>query len=992
MLTHEAIARDLANSPRLGVSGFVGRARELALLTSALADASALVLVEGEAGIGKTRLLQEYLANNAGLPRRALVVCCPPFLQPLTLGPLADALRHAVGDVRGVSLSPLAGALRPLFPEWAASLPAALEAAEDATMARHRLFRAMQELLGCCRVSLLVAEDVQWADEATLEFLLFLASRQAQGLSLVVTCRPEDVPEGSLLPRLTSRLAAGTGGCRISLGPLDVAATAKLVSSMLSGERVSDEFAAFVHQRTEGVPLAVEESMQLMVSRAELFHSGGGWVRRSLGSIQVPPTVRDAVLERVQRLSVDARAALRAAAVLAEPASETAIRAVAGITAARTRAGLSTALGCGLLAEDPGGLVRFRHALACQGVYEAIPGPDRRMLHRRAGRVLEGVSPLPAAQLARHFREAGETAKWCRHGEQAADIALASGDEAAAAALLQDLVVNAGLPASVVARLTRKLLFNTLPERASLQLIGALRSLLGSSTLTPQEEAGIRAELGQALTHVQEWAEGRAELERAIPHLDHDLFTRARAMMLLSWPRGATCPVSDHVRWLRRAAELTPPMDPADRLRLAVDRVTALLMLGDEEGWAEAAKIPFDAPTSAERAQIARSHLNIGDQALRWGRYDEAAWRLDQALDLARTHDYQRMHGEAAVTRMQLDWLTGAWDGLAGRAATLARDDDLHLLTRLEADLVVGLLDAAAGTREQASERLSLVLARTGQRAETEFTMAPAAALARLRLADGRAADALAVTEEPIGIVTNKGSWVWATDLAPARVAALAAVGRAAEARELVAAFARGLEGRDAPAPGAGLITCRAILAQAEGEHARAAESFARAAAAWQALPRPYDALLARERQAGCLLAAGRPEAGLALLAEVLGQLSRLDAAGDADRVAGVLREHGVAARRVWRGGQRGYGRDLSPREREVVQLMLTGLTNPQIARSLSRSAKTVAAQLNSAMRKFGVTSRTALAVKAVEAGMIQQTTTTDTAGRPAGTTLPRDS
>jgi DNA-binding CsgD family transcriptional regulator len=985
MLAHEAVKfADLAGPPSTGASGFVGRAGELALLTSALTGSSALVLVEGEAGIGKTRLLQEYLTGEAGRQHQALVACCPPFRQPQTLGPMTDALRVAVTDVCGLSLSALGGVLRPLFPEWIASLPPPLEAVEDATMARHRLFRALDELLSCCGISLLIAEDVHWADEATAEFLLFLASRPRPDRGLVITWRPEDVPENSLLRRLTSRLASGTGGCRITLGPLDVSGTAGLVSSMLSAEHVSDEFAAYIHQRTEGVPLAVEESVRLMVARSEVCRHGQGWVRRSLASIQVPPTIRDAVLERARELSADARAVLWAAAVLAEPADETTIRTVARISAGRARAGLSTALGCGLLAERPGGMLAFRHALACQAVYESVPGPERRVLHLRAGRVLERACPPPVARLARHYGVAGEMARWRQYGEQAADIALAAGDEAAAAMPLQDLVVHAGLPATVVARLTGKLPFSALPGPRFRELIDALKSLLAAASLEPQEEAGIRFQLGHALTHVQEWPAGRAELERAIPGLHHDPVLCARAMMLLAWPRGATCPAGEHIRWLRRAAELAAPADPAECLRLAVDRASALLMLGEEEGWADAAALPLQEPAAREWPEIARAHLNIGDQALRWGRYREADRSLSMALELASGHQYRRLYDDALAMGMLLDWLTGAWTGLRSRAAELARDDDLLFATRLETSLVIGMLDAAVGAGQQAEDRLRLVLTEAGGLAEAESSMQPAAALARLLQADGRPGGAMEVTERPIGIIASKGIWVWAADLAPARVAALAAVGRTSEAGDLTAAFARGLGGRAAPAPQAGLLLCRATVAAARNEHASAASLFAEAAAAWQALPRPYEALLAREQQAACLLAAGHQGSGLELLSEVLRLLSRLGAAGDADRVAGVLRAHGINARRVWHGGRQGYGGDLSPREREVVGLVLAGLTNAQIARRLSRSPKTVAAQLNSAMRKFGVRSRTALAVKAVEAGQISQATSAAVVAGPA--------
>jgi predicted ATPase len=437
-------------SPRL-----TGRDRELADLASALAGTTAVVIVEGEAGIGKTRLVGEYLATPQGAKHKTLLAACPPFRQPHTLGPLVDALRqHAVGGVRGLGLSALGGALRPLFPEWAADLPPTLEPAEDATAARHRLFAALAELICRLDVAVLVAEDVHWADDATLEFLLFLASGQPRPVSLVLSYRPEDVPAGSLLPRL-SRLTAVASGRRITLGPLDAARTAELLSSMLSDKQVSSGFAAFVHERTEGVPLAVEESVHLMAERGELIRHGDGWVRRSLAEIQVPPSIRETVLELVGCLSEDAQAMLRAAAVVGEPAIETTLASVTGCGLRQARAGLSEAITRGLLAESERRMVAFRHVLAGRAVYEAIPGPERRALHLRVGQVLEGQSPPSPVQLARHFREAGEEAAWCRYGERAADLALASGDETAAANVLYDLLIGADLASADVVRLAR---------------------------------------------------------------------------------------------------------------------------------------------------------------------------------------------------------------------------------------------------------------------------------------------------------------------------------------------------------------------------------------------------------------------------------------------------------------------------------------------------------------------------------------------------------
>nr|WP_281386444.1 helix-turn-helix transcriptional regulator [Jiangella mangrovi] len=178
------------------------------------------------------------------------------------------------------------------------------------------------------------------------------------------------------------------------------------------------------------------------------------------------------------------------------------------------------------------------------------------------------------------------------------------------------------------------------------------------------------------------------------------------------------------------------------------------------------------------------------------------------------------------------------------------------------------------------------------------------------------------------------------------------------DAVALVERFAAGLGDRAAPAPQAALLVCRGIIA--DGDGSRAAELFAAAAAAWAELPRPYQELLALERQGLALLPDG---AALELLGTVQQRLRDLGARWDADRVAQVLRAHGVEVARAWRGGRRGYGDQLSPRELEVALLVAQGRTNRQVAEALFLSPRTVDRHLSAAMRKLGVASRTALAV-----------------------------
>lgn len=958
---------DAGQLPALSVPRFVGRDREVATLGGALGQPPAVVLIDGEAGIGKSRLLREFLASRAARERRVLLGACPELRVPYTLGAVVDAVRDGVGSVSELRLSGLGGALRPLFPEWAADLPPAPEPLEDATAARHRLFHAFVEVFSRLDVAVLALEDVHWADEATLEFLLFLVSRRPQPVSVVVTYRREEVPPDSLLMRLSSRRPADAHLVRLTLKPLGIGETAAFVSSMLADEQVSAEFAAFLHARTEGIPLAVEESVRLMHDRADLIRRDGGWAGLRLDHIEVPPTIRDAVLERVGRLRPDTRTVLYAVSVLSGPADYVTLNAVTGLPEDRFTTQAADALGCGLLREDGPGQWSFRHSLACHAVYEAIPAQERRAMHLRAGRALQDSPLPPVAQLARHFRLAGDVEEACRYTEQAADLSAQSGDVATSALLLHSLVTTVALPVEPLVRLVMKIQFQSLPGSDPYsKIIDSLQSALRTQALTPEQEALVRFQIGRVLMVAGAMEPGRFEIVRAVPHLAPDSLEAARARILLAMPLGDARPASEHLRWLYEAPAVAPSIAPHERLRLVVERAFALLMLGEEAGWAEARQIPDEVANPREAATLAIGHTNVGEEAMRWGRYDEAGARLAKALALAERYELLDYLDSIASSQAHLDWFTAAWAGLADRAARLVDDDDgVRLKDRCEAALVAGLVHAAAGDREAAEERLRFAARDDQQRVEA------AAALARLCLRDGNVDEALRLTDEPVALTIGSGIWPRATEVAPVRVAALVAAGRLGHAADLVTSFARALGGKDAPAPQASLVLCRAILAQADGRLADAAALFAHAAAAWHALPRPYDALLAQERHARCLLAAGRHEAGLPILSDVSRALSDLGAHYDADRVARSLNERGWDARGARVRGRPSYGNQLSPRELEVARLLVGGRTNRQIADALVVSAQTVASQVKSAMRKLHVPSRTVLAIRVVELGLV---------------------
>jgi DNA-binding CsgD family transcriptional regulator len=971
-------------APRL--PRLVGRARELAALRGALDGPAAVLLVEGEAGVGKSRLVHELLNGlDADERRRVLVAGCPPFTRPHTFGALTDALRQAVNSVAGLELSPLAGALRPLFPEWSATLPQAPEPAEDASVIRHRLFAAVAELLTAMRIRLLVVEDAHWADEATVEFLLQLAGGRPRELAMLVTYRPEDLTAGSLLPRLAERRGVDDARLRVALAPLDLDETSGLVSTMLADQRVSAEFAGFVQHHTEGLPLAIEELVRLMSERDDLVLRHGEWLRRDIAEIDVPPTIRDAVLLRADRLPPAARAVLHAAAVFGEPVDTDNLAAVSGLDDDATADGLRRALGARMLTEDSAGLVSFRHLLMARAVYEAIPTGQRRLLHRRAGAALEATEPAPVAQLARHFRAAGDVARWRAYAVRAVELATAAGDEAGAALQVGELLRDAGLDMRRATEMLDALSYATLSGSAHRldDLASVLRATADAGGLEPADEGAARFQLGRLLRLRDQHDASRAEMERAVPLLAGNPEHAARAMISLGWPYADTAPAADHVRWLRRSEALAERLEPRTRQLLLVERIPALLLLGEPAGWTESERLWSDGVRATSDPQLsALNLLNTGDMAMMWGRYAEARRRLDASSALADAHGFARYRVFLDMTRAHLDYYTGNWSGLAERVDAIVSGGELP--RRTEAGVLVGLLRAAQGSRDEARSWLERMLAARLRCGEIAYAMEPAAALARIHLAEGRGADALAVTDDPMAALIGKGVWLWGAEIVPERTAALVAAGRLDDAAELVDACRAGLHGRDLPVARAGRLLAAAMLTEGRGDPARAAQEYAAAAAAWRRLPRPYDALLATEREAGCLLAAGGEQPGdqrhgdeqpgdqargVELLREVLRGLSELGARADAARVMATLRRHGAEARQPW-AGRPSYGDRLSPREHEVVRLLVGGRTNREIAELLFLSPKTVGRHVESAMRKLGVPSRTALAVRVVETGL----------------------
>ncbi|MGW4802356.1 AAA family ATPase, partial [Nonomuraea sp. NPDC004297] len=181
----------------------VGRAEELRRLVAAVSRPPAVVVLEGEAGIGKSRLLAELAARPGTADRLLLRGGARRIREPFPLGPLVEALRGAEEPLARAELSPVAGALRGLLPELAPVLPPALEPLDDRAAERHRLFRGLAEMLRALGPVVLVVEDLHWADEQTVEFLAYVLAAPPPGLSVVLTYRGEEA--GTVVREVTGR-------------------------------------------------------------------------------------------------------------------------------------------------------------------------------------------------------------------------------------------------------------------------------------------------------------------------------------------------------------------------------------------------------------------------------------------------------------------------------------------------------------------------------------------------------------------------------------------------------------------------------------------------------------------------------------------------------------------------------------------------------------------------------------------------------------------
>jgi ATP/maltotriose-dependent transcriptional regulator MalT len=919
------------------------------------------VVVEGEAGIGKSRLVRE-LVSAVSPERVVLLGHCQQLHEPLPLAPVLDALHPHGARIDAGRLSPVVGCLRALIPEIADRLPPSPPPPPDQHEARHQIFRAAVELLGHLGPAVLVLEDLHWADSVTRDFVAFLATHQPPDLAVVVTTRTDAgaVRMGEIFAR------APAGPARVvKLPPLTLAEVGQLAHHLLSVE-VPEATAQALLEVSGGMPFVVEEVLRTLLERlpaAEIPSHA-----EDIASLSVSTALRDVVGERVATLDAVAAEVLGAAAVAGADVEPELVAEVTERPAKEIAAALSAAHAVGLL-HDQDGRSRFRHVLAQQVVYDATPTPLRRWWHARVAEVLEDrANPASSARIAHHYRRAGRPADYVRHAEAAADRAVLLGNETAAAELLRQAssemaeLPMAELPMADRVRVAVKLGRAAVDGLAHAEAAPVLTELLDAWDLPPS----ARGELGLALgrLHRQEGlaVAGYDAIARAVEDLGERPDLQARALSVLSAPETVVgIPVSEHEARCAEAEEAAARAgSPEVMLAVRIARASLLLEQGRSEAWQVIDDFRADAVTELHPREHARATLNWAQAALHTGDVRRADELLDEGRLVVQRAGTLRLDEVFELVQAMADFAAGRWEGLADRIDALVSHPLSFGAASLDARLLHATMVLSSG---DASEGISILsgLVSDCERVGAVWPLIPArTALGRALLSAGDADRAWEQATTAWSDARRKELWGWGAEAVVCAVEAGALSGRGAEATALVEELGSRLHHSSSPRAAAALRVAQALAAEGSGAGADVERLLQDARTTAEEAGLAYDAAQITERLGSWVCRTGR-SGGSSLLVEALTVYGRLAARRDVARITSTMRRHDVAVPYPWRGGRRGHGNELSLREQEVARLASQGHSNREIAAELFLSMRTVETHMSNVLRKLGVRSREGL-------------------------------
>lgn len=949
----------------------IGRDPELWALEDALLAAnrgeSRLVLLQGEAGMGKTRLTEEIASRARKLGCAVLRGSCSEAEVSLPYLPFVEAIGNWLADAGAGAVADRLGPLRDdgaaLFPVLAAD--GGSPQAPDATQAKARLFEALVALLSmpaADRGLALVVEDVHWADAGTREFLDFLSRRLVtQRAMVLVTCRSDELHRKHPVVPLVrswerSRLAA-----IVTLKPLPPESVRAMIGSIFSTTEVSDEFATWMHERVEGNPFVLEEMLKEAVDRGDIYRTASGWDRKPLAEISVPDSVRHLILLRLERLAPAHAEVLRVAAVLGRTFDDATLAEVSGAGDEVVRDTLAEAVRHQLVEEelDAGNRFRWRHALTQEAVYSDLVGPVRRGIHSRAADALarSGRSPV---ELTAHLLAAARFEEATRAARRAAEDAERAFAYEEAASLYERATEGAGDDL----------------QRAR------LLCLTGRAYAMAQQPSNARAFL----------EEGVRQFETCGERLDA---ARFRVWLSRSWWDQSRTDVAR--KELEAALPVLQDAGPSAELALALRGLAALHAFALE---------PEACADAAERAvAVARE---AGDDFHRvWAQAFLLLGLMGRGDVDAALHLFERTYREAASRGFMFIVQNACWNDvwlrcrlmLDGLDEARARIDELlnrpeyrmqQLSTRSYVALVRGdpaaaVADAreveqiaarvghekfATRMRLQAAEALleagrieeaSAAMPPLSWRVDPQDVVYDAGAQIRLRLADGRVADAGRLGLE---IVADIDRFAGYRETVAAGVEGLVAAGRLDEAERAVAVSAA----HRMPAGRAWLDEAAARVLLARGD---AAAAVPRALAAVEEADRLLFRLVAlrgRVLLAGALAQAGDRDEAQRVLARALSDAAAMGAGRLAAHARAVAAETGLAvpaADEPPAALESGAGRRIPAGERVITSLFadvrgytpLTARTPPaQMAETMGglwRSAKQVVERHQGIVDKF---------------------------------------
>ena len=963
---------------RVESARLIGRGSQVATLRQALADAatgaSRIVLITGDAGIGKTRLVREAVAAAREAGALAASGGCVQLGEvSIAFAPIVEALRELQEQLGEAAFDELLGPGR-------APVRALLTGDADPDGVAGVLLEHVLGFLtrvGARRPLLVVLEDLHWADASTRDLVTYLGRNLRSGaVTLLLTLRADELHRRHPMRPVLAGLEREQRVDRLHLDGLDRDELARLLPEI----GVSDPAHTLIddlHARTAGNPFYVEE----LVAAGRL---GGG----------LPDTLAEVILARIDSLPEDVRWLLRAAAVVDDTVDDDVLAAVVAQPVEDVTAALRRAVEEQVLVLDSG-TCRFRHALVREALYDDLLPGERTRLHLATAAVLERAEHLPPqtrwALVAYHWdagRDAGRayTAS-VRAGLEAEKVhAYADAAEQYDRALsLRDQVAAAGDASHELAGLTLADLLLRASDvvqassRSSRALVLAEAALaeLGADA-PPEQRAAVLERIGLTNWTLHHGAQAVAAYEQAVALVADRPASRSKAHALASLGRSLM------VRALYRQAE------PVIREAIAVAQEVGAL---DVEGHARCSLAPClhgvgqiaAATAELERAmQLCRAGGSTDDVCRVWTNMSHGAYQSSRYADVDRIRreglDYvaaagrAHHHGEAiAGNVIAALHAQGRW------AEAQAVHDDPRIPTGdpyQELRWLPVLLDS--GRLDEARAAVQTALEGTVDADDVQFGALSLLSAARLRVLDGEWDDARRLVADALPLIERSDEHFYLAKAYRLGVAVeaerVAANGPDPKAVEVADDLLTRLQAARHALLGRGVVLlpeARAEFATAEVQAARVrqadtAAQWGELVAAWDALGQPVRAAAARLRQADALLREHGPRAEIAEL------LRTARASADEAGAAPLVRDLDRLARRgrleLDPEAQRPL--DVTPRELDVLRLLAQGRTNRQIGETLFISEKTASVHVTNLLRKLGVSSRVEAAALAQRTGV----------------------